>query len=63
MCSPGPPGRYVVNSDGSGTQRLKSSRTRGYTDPSWSPDRATIAFAILRFRSKAIAVASGDQSG
>jgi Tol biopolymer transport system component len=41
-------GLYVMNSDGSGKQRLKTSRTRDYSDPSWSPDGSTIAFAILR---------------
>jgi TolB protein len=39
-------GLYVMNSDGSGKQRLASSRTRDYTDPSWSPDGAAIAFGI-----------------
>jgi Tol biopolymer transport system component len=41
-------GLYVMNSDGSGTQRLASSRTTDYTDPSWSPDGATIAFGIAK---------------
>jgi TolB protein len=39
---------YVMNSDGSGKRRLASSRTRDYSDPSWSPDGATIAFGIFR---------------
>jgi Tol biopolymer transport system component len=39
---------YVMNSDGSGKQRLRSSRIWEFADPSWSPDGATIAFAILR---------------
>jgi TolB protein len=41
-------GLYVMNSDGSGKQRLRTSRTRDYSDPSWSPDGAKVAFAILR---------------
>ncbi|MBD0282913.1 MAG: PD40 domain-containing protein [Thermoleophilaceae bacterium] len=41
-------GLYVMNSDGSGKRRLTSSRTRGHTDPSWSPDGATIAFGIAK---------------
>jgi TolB protein len=41
-------GLYVMNSDGSGKQRLASSRTRDYSDPSWSPDGARIAVGLCR---------------
>ena len=42
-------GLYVMNSDGSGSRRLRGpSRTADYTDPSWSPDGNTIAFASVK---------------
>jgi Tol biopolymer transport system component len=34
---------FTVGADGSGKRRLASSRTRGYIDPSWSPDGGTIS--------------------
>ena len=64
-----PPALYVVNSDGSGTQRLRSSRTEGCTDPSWSPDGTTIAFASTRVGESrqafdsSIAVIDADDGG
>jgi Tol biopolymer transport system component len=39
-------GLYVMNSDGSGKRRLKISRRRDYSDPTWSPDGSTIAVAL-----------------
>jgi TolB protein len=41
-------GLFVMDSDGSDKQRLLRSRTREYSDPSWSPDGTTIAFADLK---------------
>ena len=39
---------YVMNADGSGKERLTNNRKRDYSDPSWSSDGDTIAFAILK---------------
>jgi Tol biopolymer transport system component len=62
-------GLYVMNSDGSGKQRLRTSRTREYSDPTWSPDGNTIAFASVkpaesqRGFDSSIAVVDADDGG
>jgi TolB protein len=60
---------YVMNADGSGKQRLKTSRAVDYSDPSWSPDGNSIAFAILtpaetqRGFDSSIALVDADDGG
>jgi TolB protein len=60
---------YVMNADGSGKQRLTSNRRPNYTDPTWSPDGDSIAFAIFkpaetpRGIDSSIAVVDADDGG
>jgi TolB protein len=60
-------GLYVMNSDGSGKQRLRTSRSRNYSDPSWSPGGNSIAFASgaesQRGLDSSIAVVDVDDGG
>lgn len=40
---------FVMNADGTGKRRLtRNRRGTDYSDPQWSPDGSTIAFAILK---------------
>jgi TolB protein len=59
-------GLYVMNSDGSGKRRLSISRSRDYTDPTWSPDGNSITFADGGFGrdfDSRIAVVDADDGG
>jgi TolB protein len=59
-------GLYVMNSDGSGSRRLRIGRSRDYSDPTWSPDGSSIAFAnggFGRDSDSRIAVVDADDGG
>src|SRR5881394_531409 len=61
----GPRAIYVMNTDGSGTQKLidgESSTTFSVTHPAWSPDGSKIAFAATRNGNWDIYVMNADGS-
>jgi TolB protein len=57
-------GLYVMNSDGSRKRRLSASRSRDYSDPTWSPDGSSFADGGFgRDFDSRIAVVDADDGG